>query len=80
MPQRLVLLGLPPGGAPEPLPLAAPLAATVRAHPTLELRTYDDTDADGVGDAIRARLDRADTLPANGRDDALVAGPPVSPK
>ncbi len=60
--------------------LAGPLAATARAHPTLELRTFDDADGDGVGDAVRARLDRADTLPANGQDGALVAGPPVSPK
>lgn len=59
-------------------------AATARpaaaAHTGIELRTYADADADGVGDPIRSGLDAADTLPANGHDGALVAGPAMSPK
>ncbi|GAB4261517.1 hypothetical protein [Deferrisoma sp.] len=62
------------------LPGLLAAAAPAAAHPAIEIRTYADADRDGVGDPVRQNLDAAKTLPANGQDAALMAGPPMSPK
>ncbi len=60
--------------------LLAAGAAQALAHPGIKLRTYADSDGDGVGDPIQDHLDAASTIGANGQDGAMVLGPPMSPK
>lgn len=58
--------------------LLVAMGVPARAHMGITLRTYGS--GGSPGDLVADHLDAADTLPANGNPQGLVAGPPVSPK
>ncbi|PLX42775.1 MAG: hypothetical protein C0608_01545 [Deltaproteobacteria bacterium] len=60
---------------------ALAVASTAFAHQApIELRTFADGDADGIGDSILQNLDYSSTISYGETADAMVKGPAMSAK